>query len=153
MYDADIADVIIEMVSSGEVLTDVCLDRDMPLPSTFLRWCREEADLGDRYRDALEIGTEVTFDEAVSAAHDSDTARASVRWRALMTRAERQMPEKYGPRATIRSTKELEDEAAGIDYGAEVRRRLGAMVERMQRGAASPDPAAAGSAAPTGGTP
>lgn len=133
LCDYEIADVIIEMVACGEVLTDVCVDRDMPLPSTFLRWCAEDPALGDRYRDAQSMGTDVTFDEAMSAAYDGDTSRASVRWRAHMTRAERQMPEKYGPRATVRNTKEVDDEAGGIDYGAEIRRRLGAMAERMQR--------------------
>lgn len=143
-YDPEIADIMIEMIACGEVLTDMCLDRDMPLPSTFYRWCAEDPRLDERYKDALMMGTDVTFDEALSSAYDSDTARGSVRWRAHMTRAERQMPEKYGPRATIRNTKEVEDEAGGIDYGAEIRRRLGAMADRMQSDTTPPNPTVSG---------
>lgn len=142
-YEPELADTIIDMVSCGELLSDICLDRDMPLPSTFLRWCDEDDKLRERYVKAQEYGAEVSFDEATSVAFDSDVARGSVRWRALMTRAERMMPDKYGPRATLRQTKEVEDAAAGIDYASEVRRRFNAMAERL--GADAPPAAESGS--------
>lgn len=123
--------MIIDMVANGEVLTDICFDIDMPLPATFLRWCKEDPRLGEQYREALEYGADVTFDEALSAAYSQDTNQANIRFRAHMTRAERLLPEKYGPRSTVRNTKEVDDAAAGIDYSAEVRRRLAEMAKRI----------------------
>lgn len=130
-YDPEVADLIIDMVANGASLNEICEDRDAPLPATFLRWCEEETRLGDRYREALELHADVIFDEATSASYDTDSIRGGLRHRALLTRAERMMPEKYGPRSTVRNTKEVEDDAAGIDYTGEVRRRLADMADRM----------------------
>jgi hypothetical protein len=136
-YDADVFDTIIDMIASGESLNEICEDRDAPLPATFYRWCKEDARLAERYRDALEMQADVLFEEATSAAYGNDAVQAGVRHRALLARAQLMMPEKYGPRATIKSTTSEDADAAGIDYAGEVRRRLGAMAERMQRTAAS----------------
>lgn len=131
-FDPALADIIIDMLANGEVLTDICLDERMPLPATFLMWCREDEQLNERYRTAMELSADVTFDEALSAAYSHDTNQANIRYRAHMARAERLMPEKYGPRTTIRNTKEVDDAAAGIDYQSEVRRRLAAMAQRLE---------------------
>lgn len=131
-FDPDTADAIIEMIANGESLNEICEDRDAPLPATFLRWCRDEKGLGDRYLAALEMHADVVFDEALSAAYDPDSLRGGLRNRALMTRAERMMPDKYGPRSTVRNTQPKEDEGAGIDYGVEVRRKIQAMADRMR---------------------
>lgn len=131
-YDPELADTIIDMIASGESLNEICEDRDAPLPGTFLRWCNEDAKLDERYRAALTLQADVLFEEATSAAFDPDSMKASIRHRALMARAERMMPDKYGPRSTVRSTKEVPDEAGGIDYAGDVRRRLEAMSSRMR---------------------
>lgn len=134
-FDPDTADTIIDMIANGESLNEICADRDAPLPATFLRWCRDEKQLHERYVQALEMNADLAFDEATSYAFDTDTMRAGVRSRAMMTRAERMLPDKYGPRATIR-TKPVEEDSAGIDYSGEVRRRIQAMADRMSRAAA-----------------
>lgn len=139
-YDPDIADVIIQMIANGETLSDICEDRDAPLPATFLRWCKEDERLMERYHEALESHVDVIFDESAAQAFDSDSVRAGVRHRALLTRAERMMPEKYGPRATLRQTKEVPDEGSGIDYAGEVRRRIETISERLKAAAANGQP-------------
>lgn len=128
-------EIVLDRIANGDLLVDICADRDLPLPGTFLRWCDEDpSGLGDRYRKALAIGMDVNFDEAVSEAFGSDVFRAGLRSRALMQRAERGLPAKYGPRATVIPGKgggSDDDQPAGIDYAAEVRRKLQAISDRL----------------------
>lgn len=136
-YDPILFDVILERVSNGDMLVDICRDRDMPLPATFIRWTRQSDALGARYREALEIGADVLFDEVVTAAHDQDIYRGRLRSDALRFRTERAMPDKYGPRAALKLGGGA-DEASGIDYAAEVRSRLRSMAERLAAPAGDP---------------
>jgi hypothetical protein len=144
-YDPRLAEKILDRVMNGEVLTDICLDQDYPLPGMFLAWVDENKDLEEAYARAKRIGAEVTFDEVVSAAHDTDTFRGRLRSDALKFRVERSLPDKYGPRSTVRNA-EAKDEAAGIDHGAEIRRKLDQMAQRLA-------PPASADGAADGGTP
>lgn len=142
-FDPGLADEILQRVENGETLVAACFERAMPLPATFLTWVDDDPNLAERYEVALRRGTDVVFDEALEAAFDADTHRGSLRHKALMTRAERLMPERYGPRAVLKTGPEKDDATSGIDHQAEVRRKLGAMAKRL-----APD---AGQDAPTGG--
>lgn len=134
-YSPGVADAILDRVRNGETLVDACYEREMPLPATFLAWCEDDPEgLGEQYSRALRIHTDVVFDEALSAAFDADTHRGSLRHKALLTRAERLMPERYGPRSGVKIGKEGDDATSGIDHQAEVRRKLAEMAGRIGPG-------------------
>jgi len=131
-YSPRLVDDILARVDNGELLTDICDDQDMPLPGTFLRWCREDARLQERYREAQHVGNEVRFDQAASEAFGSDPYVARVRSDALRWHVERSQPERYGPRALVKEQRPEDDAGAGIDYSAELRRRIEQMAERTR---------------------
>jgi len=134
-FNPALADDIIDRIANGEVLTDICDDRDMPLPGTFLRWVMDDPKLAEQYELAQRIGTDVSFDEIISEAWNNDTQKGTLRVKALMFRVERQEPDRYGPRATIRTGAENKDAASGIDHAAEVRRKLRSMAQRYKENA------------------
>lgn len=130
-YDPLVAERILRRVENGEMLPAICAtDRDMPLPGTFLRWVDLDSDLKKEYNLARQRGTEVNVDEAVVAAQSRNAAVGGNESRALMWHAERQWPEKYGPRAFVK-TKEGEVEDGGVDYRAEVRRKIDLLAEKI----------------------
>lgn len=142
-YDPSLADDIVDRIANGEMLPVICNDRDMPLPGTFLRWVDEDPSLEERYLKARRYGTDVNLDEAVVAAHNSDPGLAGARSRSLMWHVERSMPEKYGPKSAMRITEGKEKDVGGIDYAAEVRRKLDAMARRRRARRESQSPGAA----------
>ena len=124
-------DDILDRVRNGELLTDICDDQDMPLPGTFLGWLREDPKLRQQYEQAQETGTEVMFDQVVSDAHSADPSIARVRSEALRWHVERAQPDRYGPRAIIKTPKD-DDPQPGIDYTGELRRRIEEMAARQR---------------------
>jgi hypothetical protein len=130
--DFKLADIIIERIANGEMLTEICDDRDYPLPATFLRWLREDPNLQSLYNEALELRTELLVEGMVEVADSHDSKRAKNQLDARRFHAERLMPGKYGPRAFTAEVKPGEDEG-GIDYGAEVRRKLASMAQSLRQ--------------------
>lgn len=136
-YDPAVADRILERLENGELLPSICSnDRDMPLPGTFLKWVYADPHLERLYVQARQIGTEVSVDEAVVAAQNRNAPVAGNESRAIMWHAERTWPEKYGPRAFVK-TKEGEGQDGGVDYTSEVRRKIDDMARKIQANAVS----------------
>lgn len=128
-YDPSIANEIIDRISNGEMLAQICDNRDMPLPGTFLRWCDADPILEKEYIDARRRSAEVSLDEMVIHAMTSDPSLAGTRSRALKDYVQMTDPARYGPRATIRIPGEGEGDG-GIDHRAEVRRKIEALAKR-----------------------
>lgn len=133
---------IIERVSNGELLVEICREREMPLPATFLRWVSLDPTLEAGYREALSIQTDVHADEIMLVTQGTDAQTARVQLDALKFRVERMNPTKYGPRAVIDLGRKDKDSAGGVDHGYQVRRKLEQMAERMAAARTEP-PAAA----------
>lgn len=139
-YDPLKADDILERISNGETLHDICHDdRDMPMPGTFLRWCDEEPELEKRHAVARSRGADVNIDAGLSAAFNNDPTKARVQSDALFRHAEKMAPDKYSPRANLKPVGEKDQ--GGYDAGAELRRKVEAMAARA---AASQQPADSG---------
>jgi hypothetical protein len=130
-FDPALAEAIVERVANGETLGELCKDRDMPLPATFLRWVAQDPHLSEQWEEALTLRTELAVDEMLMVANDYDSKRARNRLDARKFHAERMMPGKYGPRAYVSTVAKTEDTAGGIDWGADVRRKLDAMSKRL----------------------
>lgn len=125
------AEIIIERVMNGETLDEICAEEDYPLPGVFMQWIRRDPHLAAEYGEALEIRTELMVDSMVSVADDVNTSRARNQLEARKFHAERLMPKKYGPRA-FNVEEKKDDVSGGIDYGAEVRRKLANMAQSLK---------------------
>ncbi len=137
--DREVVEYILVRLENGETLTAICEEnRDMPLPGTFLRWKNENNDIAARYAQALASGTECRFHEILDAAGSSRTT-AALEVAALRHYTERQMPDKYGPRATVKNITRPEGDTDGGDRGgiyaadaAEVRKRIEDIAARRE---------------------
>ena len=137
-YDPAVADIILERLANGEMLPAICSsDRDMPLPGTFLRWCELDPILESQYVSARRIGTEVNLDEMVIASQNKNVSQAILCTKALKDHVQLTDPARYGPRSVVRTSGEGEKEDGGIDYRAEVRRKVEALATRI--GQAAPE--------------
>lgn len=144
-FDPIVADEVLDRISNGETLGLICkTSLAMPLPGTFLRWCEQDPALATRYAEARRIGTDVNFDAALEEASRGPIPNQTL-VKTLQWHAERSVPEKYGPRSTLRLADNKEPSDAGFDYGAEVRRKIEDMAARREAARAA---AAAGN---TGG--
>lgn len=141
-YDPKIADHIIDMIEQGETLSAICGgDRDLPLPGTFVRWAEDEDELGRKYERAVRIGSIVHNDEILEEGRKGNGLNVH----ALKLHTERALPGKFGPRAAMAPPPAREDTSAGIDHGAELRRKIEQMADRArQRLVASQAPGANG---------
>lgn len=122
-YDPRIADEIIERVGNGELLPEICtVDRDMPLPGTFLKWVQADALLEQAYIDAKRRGTEINLDQMVVSAMIPDPGLAGIQSRAWKDHVQMSDPSRYGPRATL--IEKTTEDKGGVDYSYEVRRKI-----------------------------
>lgn len=147
--DRQCVDYILVRLENGETLTAVCEEnRDMPLPGTFLRWTREDSGIAERYQQAVADGTDVRFQEMLDTAA-STRSTASLEFQALKHYTERQMPDRYGPRSTVKQiNKPPEGEGPGDTGGvyaadaAAVRKQLEDVASRREtaRRAAEEEP-------------
>lgn len=134
-YNPGLAQEIIDRIANGQSLTEVCDDRDMPLPATFLRWCRTDPTLGMEYEQAIRDRADVLVEEMQELASGPDPQRARVEVDARKWTAERLVPAKYGARSYQLQPKPEEDKG-GVDYAAELRRKI----ERLAANVAASTP-------------
>ena len=72
VYTADLAGRILDELSGGRTLADVCRDPGMPVPSTVRNWASENReDFAARYKRAREIGYDAMADQILEIADDS----------------------------------------------------------------------------------
>ena len=63
--------LILDRLSNGEALANICREKDMPPPSTVLFWCSKEPLFAEAYRRARETMADVLFDQCLAIADDS----------------------------------------------------------------------------------
>lgn len=131
-FDPGLTQQICDRVANGEALSEICDDRDMPLPATFLRWLRQDDTLASEYRQALLDRSDVLVEELLVVAGLSDSKEAKNQIDVRKFHAERLNPEKYAARSNVNLRTPNEPDAAGIDYGAQVRRKLAAMAANLK---------------------
>ena len=65
MFQEDIADMVLERLSNGESLRQICLDPDMPDGSTIRKWLARNADFARQYAYARDSQADSLFDETI----------------------------------------------------------------------------------------
>lgn len=69
-YDRDaMLEIVFERISSGESLTAICSDKDMPSHQSIMNWLREENRF-EEYARARECRADIIFDEVLTIADD-----------------------------------------------------------------------------------
>ncbi len=122
IYSPELAEAICARLEAGEPLAAICRDDVMPGVRTVLRWADEIEGFGDEYtraRNAQGEHLDAEIDRIAATATDKDSAAAArVQIQALIWRASKQAPAKYGER---------------VDLNVEHNFDLIAMVERGRR--------------------
>ena len=65
VFQEDIADMVLERLSNGESLRQICLDPDMPDGSTIRKWLARNADFARQYAYARDSQADSLFDETI----------------------------------------------------------------------------------------
>ncbi len=102
-YNEATADLILERLSAGASLMDVCNAKDMPAESTVRAWALDDIDgFGAKYARARDIGCDHESDAmmAVASDHEIDVHRARLIVDTMKWRLSKMAPKKYGDRIT-----------------------------------------------------
>jgi hypothetical protein len=70
VYDQAIFDAICDRIADGESLRSVCRDKAMPSKANFFRWVAANKEAADQYARAMEVRSDVLFDELLDIADD-----------------------------------------------------------------------------------
>lgn len=105
IYSDELAEAICARLEAGDPLARICRDDIMPGVRTVLRWADEREDFGGQYRRAQAAQAEhidAEIDRIAATALDKDSAAAArVQITALMWRASKQAPKKFGERVDL----------------------------------------------------
>lgn len=131
--DPGLGEQICARIANGETLGGICRDKDMPLPATFLKWCRQDPELARLYEEAQSDQCEIMLDELpIVAGHlDARVGRNEIDARRLVL--EKKLPKKYGPRSYMNVAPTAE-QPGGVE-ASEVRRKLEQMATRAKENA------------------
>jgi hypothetical protein len=104
-YTPELAELICARIEAGEPLAAICRDADMPGVRTVLRWADENEGFATEYaraRDAQGEHLDAEIDRIAATAKDKDSAAAArVQINALIWRASKQNPRRYGERVDL----------------------------------------------------
>jgi hypothetical protein len=116
MYPPETRDTILERIASGESLSAICRDDNMPGMSVVFTWLKADKDFSDKYARAREAQADVLFDKILEIADDpkEDPRRSKLRIDARMWAASKLKPKVYGDK--IEQTHEV-----GESFGKIVR--------------------------------
>lgn len=105
LYSSELAEAICARLEAGEPLASICRDKNMPGVRTVLRWADTNEDFADQYRRAREAQAEWLDAEvqriAASAMDKDSSAAARVKITALIWRASKQSPKRYGDKIDL----------------------------------------------------
>lgn len=137
-FDQQKFDFIIEELSNGVALTQICKNPEMPSFSTFQKWILRDNELFKQYARARQLQADYYADETVEIADtDPNIARARNRMDARRWHASKLAPRKYGDRisqelnASITTTNVKIDVSAIPEKAREQLRK--ALVEQMKK--------------------
>lgn len=126
-------------VSEGESMQKICKEPDMPSVGTFLRWCHDDAEIGQMYIVALRLraaghAEELLIDlqklDKCTEAHEVQALKVKINTRQwIMSRL---LPKQYGDHQIIEHTGEVKLDEKQIDA------RLKHLVGRIKGSSASP---------------
>lgn len=95
---------ICERLASGETLSSICKDPDMPAAGTVIRWTVEDITFRELYARAREAQAEVLVDEIIRIADEADDAQLGrLKVDARKWVASKIMPKKYGDKIDVTS--------------------------------------------------
>lgn len=136
-YLDSVADRIIERMSDGESLRQICSDKDMPALRTVLGWAKTNPEFGVAYAGAQDLRAEHMFQEMLEIADDGRNDwmerlgddGAALGWREngeAIRRSQlridsrkwilaKMQPKKYGDRQIVESTSEVTVKDTGLD--------------------------------------
>jgi hypothetical protein len=145
VYTAEIAERILDQLSDGRTLANVCRDPGMPVSSTVRNWADEDREgFAARYRRAREIGYHIMADEILAIAdddsndwslrrrrdgetevvlHPESVARARLRCLSRAWLLSKALPRNYGNRPNLMARLEARDTLAEVMKEIEDRNR------------------------------
>ena len=103
LFNADIADIIVERMIDGESLLRICSDDDMPCRATVYRWYDFHPDFHARCARAREGMADFLVDQIEKMADNTDETNVQsqkVKIGVAQWRAEKMAPRLYGNRLT-----------------------------------------------------
>lgn len=99
LYSPALADTIIDGITSGLSLREICRADAMPDRATVFRWLEAHPDFAAKYARAREFQAEANAEEIIDIADtEEDPARARVRVDARKWVASKLVPKRYGDR-------------------------------------------------------
>lgn len=103
----DCRQTILDRLESGEALTAICKDDDLPSAPTFLRWCDKEPELAEQYARATQLGYDARAEQAVEDAKNAkDAALGRLAFDADRWWLGKRAPKKYGDRLQLAGDEE-----------------------------------------------
>lgn len=123
-YDEDIANKICDFFAMGLSMRQVCLEKDMPVPSTIYLWLSKHREFSDKYVCAKADGQECLVDElseiadkVLTGEYEPQAARVAAdikKWHVTKL-----APKKYGDKQYI-ETKDTTQEITDEDLNAKI---------------------------------
>ncbi len=69
-FSHEIANAICSRLELGESLRNICTDKDLPAPSTVIKWTHQFPEFREQYARARQIQAELMIDEILTIADD-----------------------------------------------------------------------------------
>lgn len=99
------AEEIIDGMSNGELLTELCSASSMPLPQNVRRWAIENAEFGAEFSKAMEMQAHMLFEEGVlvarNAGNKDNQTRNKNHMEACFRAAGKLLPKVYGDKSDV----------------------------------------------------
>lgn len=132
LYTDELAENILDRLSNGESMVQICSGDDMPGLRTVMRWVGENDSFGTEYVRAREAQAEVMDDKILTAATSAkeDPQAARVQIEAYKWRAAKLAPKKYGD-AMLHKHADADGEKIALGE-VESLTRLAALASKLQ---------------------
>ncbi len=101
-YDEQVASDILEFMSEGKLLMEICSEAGYPMPHTVRKWAIESPEFRKRFESALEMQAHMLFEEAIMTARTAtkdDTNQARMLTDNLLKAAGKLLPKIYGDKS------------------------------------------------------
>lgn len=77
-YSDELAEKLFERLRNGETLKAICREKGMPRAALVRQWAMEDAEFGDKYQRARELGCHAMADEIIDLADNKTTESGAV---------------------------------------------------------------------------